>query len=684
MFQYAKSFIGSLWSGKRARDDDKDDVQDQQQDSKDDQVNEPDQKRIRSEDGNVTTVHRIKVTNFNKKDWKKVKKYLLELGCNSMSKNPKWDYGIINASSEEEALDMMKKLENAKFKGKELKASHIRELKGDYTKRMEKNHRMRGGKVQKEKEAENDTRTPAEKLADQVTPLHKVPYEEQLKRKNNKGVTAMGKLKSQLQNIAKQDLTPKAIEQMQWATAKPVHRRSRMPCKMYDPIGSPEVNGYRTKCEFTIGKDLDGKPTVGFLLGLYKLGITAVLDPKDCLNVPEIAKRIASSMQDYIRNSEYPVYDRTEKIGVWRTLMTKTQRSGENMILIQVKTADLTEEQVDNEKKKLIEYWNSFQDKPEGEQLTVTTLLFQAWNGDSNGITDRAPIEVLTGDGIVHEELLGCKFRISASAFFQVNTPAAEVLYSKCAEWCRINKDKKTTLLDLCCGTGTIGITMAKSVDRVIGIEMVPEAIEDAKLNASINNIDNVTYYANKVEERMDVIGSQINEDVVAVLDPPRNGVHNSVIYTLRGSKVDRIIYISCDSKQALLNFFALCKPSSNRAPGEPFRPSRAISIDLFPHTDHCELMVEFVRGEYLKDLQEEEAQAAEEMIRNMEKKEQEKGKPENGEDKEEVKEEAKEEAKEEVKEEAKEEVKVEGMQEENLEITESSAGDKKQQQECQ
>ena len=131
------------------------------------------------------------------------------------------------------------------------------------------------------------------------------------------------------------------------------------------------------------------------------------------------------------------------------------------------------------------------------------------------------------------------RFRISSSAFFQVNTPAAEVLYSKCAEWCNINKDKKTTLLDLCCGTGTIGITMAGAVDKVIGIEMVPEAIEDAKRNAALNSkaflydmaylklnseldISNVTYYANKVEERIDVIEQEKNEDVVAVLDPPR------------------------------------------------------------------------------------------------------------------------------------------------------------------
>lgn len=150
------------------------------------------------------------------------------------------------------------------------------------------------------------------------------------------------------------------------------------------------------------------------------------------------------------------------------------------MILIQMSTKELSEEQVNSEKTKLIDYWNK-------SNINATTLMLQTWNGDSNGITDKGTTEILTGDGYVHEEILGCKFRISSSAFFQVNTPATELLYSKCAEWCNINKDKKTTLLDLCCGTGTIGITMAHKVDRVVGIEMIPEAIVDAKANALMN-----------------------------------------------------------------------------------------------------------------------------------------------------------------------------------------------------
>lgn len=154
------------------------------------------------------------------------------------------------------------------------------------------------------------------------------------------------------------------------------------------------------------------------------------------------------------------------------------------MIVVQIKSEGLGDDKVDELKKDLVDYWTV---RVKDQDIEVTTLLFQEWDGVSNGLTDRAPTQVLYGDGYIYEELLGCRFRISSSAFFQVNTPGAELLYSKCAEWCNLGDGRKTTLLDICCGTGTIGITMAKSVDQVIGVEMVPEAIVDAKANAERN-----------------------------------------------------------------------------------------------------------------------------------------------------------------------------------------------------
>ncbi|GAA5797290.1 hypothetical protein HPULCUR_002671 [Helicostylum pulchrum] len=517
---------------------------------------------------------------------------------------------------EAQAADAVRTISQLTYKGQKLSAEYTPQTETDVRENSARKGKKKGKIMIAE---EDDHRTPDEKLADQVTPLWKVDYETQLVKKNRNSIKQLISLKrkiAELKNVRDES-------QIDWA-----YEKGALPCEVLDPIGSPVTEGYRTKCEFTIGYNLNREPTVGFLLGLYRDGVTSVLEPSACLNVPDVAKKIAAVMNEYIKKSDLPAYDRVEKTGVWRTLMTKTQSTGDVLILVQIRAADLTAERLQQEKDSLVKFWN------EDSGVNVTTLVFQVWDGSSNGMTDKAPIEVLSGNGYIHENLLGNRFRLSASAFFQVNTPATEILYAKCAEWCAIDPTKKTTLLDLCCGTGTIGITMAKSVEHVIGIEMVPEAIVDAKVNAELNgtcvyiyiyiyiyilmrvctklffyfaDIKNVTYYASKVEDKINVVTDAVNEEVIAVLDPPRNGVHASVIRAIRDAKhISRVIYISCDSKQAIDNFIALCRPTSNRFRGMPFKPVRAVTVDLFPHTEHCELMVEFVRVEEQEEEEEE------------------------------------------------------------------------------
>ncbi|KAI8085810.1 S-adenosyl-L-methionine-dependent methyltransferase [Gilbertella persicaria] len=481
MLKLARSIIDTVLGRKRAFDADEE-THDQQVDTKKQKLD---------------LIHRVKVTNLPERELASIKKFIKERGYNRIKKAPEWNYAFITVNSEAEALQCVEIFNQAEFKH--------RKLKGEYIVQTEQEHRDRFQKPKKKKNRnqpefdENDTRTPAEKLADQVTPFWRMPYEEQLIKKNRKGYT-------QLQNLKREIASLKDVRD----------ESQRPPCEMLEPIGSPEINGYRTKCEFTIGKNLEGEPTVGFLLGLYRDGVVSVLDPSECLNVNDTAKHIAKSMTEYIQRSDLPVYDRVEKTGCWRTLLTKTQSTGDILILVQMRAADLTPERLEQEKQNLIQFWT------QESGIQVTTLLFQVWDGHSNGFTDKAPVETLTGDGYIYEEVLGCRFRLSASAFFQINTPATNILYSKCAEWCSIDANKKTTLLDLCCGTGTIGITMAKSVERVVGIEMVPEAIIDARENAKLNNIENVTYYASKVEDKIDVVTGEKNEEVIAVLDPPR------------------------------------------------------------------------------------------------------------------------------------------------------------------
>lgn len=339
----------------------------------------------------------------------------------------------------------------------------------------------------------------------------------------------------------------------------------RIPCELKPAVASPILNNYRNKCEFTFGRDLDNKKTVGFLLGLYKQGITAVLNPQECLHVSEDAKRVAASMQKYLDNSEWDCYDRTTKQGNWRMVMVRTHSTGEVMALVQIHPQQLEKEVIAAEKEKLINY---FKKEQEEGNCRVDTLLFQAYDGMHTVFNEATPYEVLAGDGFIHEELFGLTFRISPTAFFQVNTPATLELYSGVKESCGLTSksEKKTVLLDLCCGTGTIGQTMAPHCDSVIGVEMVKSATEDAERNAKSNGLNNITYIAAKVEDAMDKVMEHVAEvsknadgepvDVIAVLDPPRSGVHASVIRAIRECElIQKVVYVSCDANAAMNNF---------------------------------------------------------------------------------------------------------------------------------
>ncbi|KAI7907829.1 S-adenosyl-L-methionine-dependent methyltransferase [Cokeromyces recurvatus] len=534
-------------------------------------------------------VHRVKITNLPTHELGAIKIFFQSFGIHKYKKAPKWDYAYLNFETEEAARSAVFKLHGAEFKKRNLSA--------EYSKVPEKSSSstllLHPSKEQQQRglsEIEKDDRPIAERLADQVTPLHKIAYEDQIAKKHKLGARYLNKLRKKLNSLP--DISDVGKQQIAWTKTL-----EDMQCEVFDIIHSPSIDEYRTKCEFSIGKNLEGNETVGFVLGLYKDGITTVSSPNECLHVSKKAKEIAKMMEEYVRQSEYEVYDRVKKRGVWRTMMTRTQRTGDVMVLIQINAESLTEEQLVQEKKNLINYWSHFFSK--GEENTKNTLMLQIWNGNSNGITDKGKTEILTGDGYVYEELLGHRFQISYNSFFQVNTPVTELLYAKCAEWCyQPNKEKKTTLLDLCCGTGTIGITMAKSVDQVIGIEMVPEAIVDAKANALMNNVSNIQFYTGKVEDRLDIVtNKEKHEEVIAILDPPRSGVHSSVIRAIRETlAIQKVIFISCDAKQAMQNFIGLCRPTSKKYQGSPFKPSKAVSVDLFPHTEHCELMIEFIR----------------------------------------------------------------------------------------
>ncbi len=153
----------------------------------------------------------------------------------------------------------------------------------------------------------------------------------------------------------------------------------------------------------------------------------------------------------------------------------------------------------------------------------------------------------------------------------------------------------RTLVLDVCCGTGTIGLTVAKHVKRVVGLELVPQAVEDAKANAALNSVTNAEFVCGRAETTIKQVLASCADDMdmaVAIVDPPRSGLHNDVVAALRNSKLNRIVYVSCNPATLADNVQRLAGPVSKRYSGRAFVPVAAQAVDMFPHTSHCELIM--------------------------------------------------------------------------------------------
>lgn len=387
-------------------------------------------------------------------------------------------------------------------------------------------------------------------LNDQVTPLWRMSYEEQLVHKQQ----AMQSIVNKLSSEARQAICLEPI------------------------VPSPVLNGYRNKCEFTVGLDKEGLPTVGFLLGGFREGILTVENASDTLHTHALAKSIAHRFQEFIRTSPLPFYDRKTKRGFWRLLLVRVHGT-QLMVAAQAhKAADALGE-AERER-----FRSTFKD--------VDSLWWQSTDAVHHGLG--TAFELLCGSDSIEEHLGPLRFRISPSSFFQINVPATLKLYDLVRSFASTAAGGSSggVLLDLCCGTGTIGMSMASSFGRVIGIECVPEAVSDALFNAQLNGIVNIEFHASRLEDRLSQLIAAMPEecDITVVLDPPRAGCHKSVIKTiLQCERISRVVYVSCAPEQALPNWIQLLGNNT-------FTMKKAQAVDMFPHTEHCELVLLFER----------------------------------------------------------------------------------------
>jgi tRNA/tmRNA/rRNA uracil-C5-methylase (TrmA/RlmC/RlmD family) len=436
------------------------------------------------------------------------------------------------------------------------------------------------------------------RVATILQPWHDVPYAEQVERK-------LAQLRENLKDMTAGAMAASAKTKNglpRWLARK---SRRMLPCVLRPllPTDAEFVAAYRNKFTFTIGKDQSGAPVVGNVVsGLSVSDELALARPllPSC-GVPARVEAVRAELERLVLASPLPVHHSKSHTGFWRGCLIRALSTNVVMLVVWVCRAGISERQVQAELQRLAQRCTDASLPPPPWH----SLAVQFHEGVNNTMPDDAPGVHLFGPAVGYEELLGMRFRISPQSFFQVNHNATTKLYGLLRSMCTsfaADGGRDTVVLDVCCGTGTIGLLIAPHVSRVVGIEMVADAVEDAKHNAEINGITNAEFIVGKVEDVLKSTGFDRMvagaKQVVAVLDPPRAGLHATVLRALRAcSVVTHIIYVSCCQASLVRDAPLLWQSESNGMRGRPFYPLEAVGVDLFPNTDLVELVVSMQRS---------------------------------------------------------------------------------------
>lgn len=327
--------------------------------------------------------------------------------------------------------------------------------------------------------------------------------------------------------------------------------------------GAGQTDRYRNKVQFPVGQGAEG-----IRVGLFRGRSHDVLDVTDCLLQPESANRLGRVLKGWMEASAVPAYDETQRSGLVRHLYVRTNRAGESLVCVVVNGKSLPDEEG------VVRVLRAAEPKLAGVVLNVN-------EEDTNVILgDR--YRTLWGRDWLEEELCGLTFRLSVPSFFQVNREQTEVLYGRAVDFAGLTG--KETVLDLYCGIGTISLAMARRAGRVIGAEIVPEAIEDAKDNARRNGVDNAEFFCGDAGQIAHKLAQEgMRPDVICV-DPPRKGLAPGVTDILADMAPERIVYVSCDPATLGRDVKLLA--------GRGYRLVQAEAVDLFPRTHHVESCV--------------------------------------------------------------------------------------------
>ena len=347
-------------------------------------------------------------------------------------------------------------------------------------------------------------------------------------------------------------------------------------------LGSKETFCYRNKLEYTFsckcwitfedlrsGREIADRNALGFHIpGAFD----KVLDIKKCWLQDDLSNRIRLFVRQYALAKGYEFYDIKAQQGLMRTLMVRIASTGEVMLIVVFARPE--QEKIDD-----------LMGAIAAEFPEITSLLYVVNQKVNDTIADQ---EVITYRGRDHisEEMEGLQFRIGPKSFYQTNSLQAYELYKVARRMACLKPDD--LVYDLYTGTGTIANFVARQVKKVVGIEYVPEAIADAKLNSEVNGIDNTIFFAGDMKDVLtDGFIAEHGRPDVMIIDPPRAGMHEDVVNVILNARPERIVYVSCNPATQARDLALM---------DSLYRVEEVQPVDMFPHTHHVENVVQMTR----------------------------------------------------------------------------------------
>ena len=338
-----------------------------------------------------------------------------------------------------------------------------------------------------------------------------------------------------------------------------------------DVHSTNETCGYRNKAQYPFAMTKQG-----IVAGFYATKTHNVVPAFDCALQPKIFGEILRFVCNFANEKNLTVYDEESCKGLLRHLYLRYgKNTGEIMVCIVINGDKMPCER-------------EFTERICEESSCVKSVQINV-NKKNTNVVLGDEYRTLHGERYIEDILCGVRFRITPESFYQVNHDGAEILYGLAKERAIAGFDKKISLVDMYCGTGTIGLSMADSVSELVGVEIVEGAVECAKVNARINDFDNAKFYAGDAKDIESLFASveaqhgALNPDVV-ILDPPRKGCTPEVIEFLAKRDIKRIVYVSCDADTLARD----CKMFANLG----YTIGEVDPVDMFPRTGHIETVV--------------------------------------------------------------------------------------------